>query len=94
MEFFDGNTTSSPSLGKFCGSDGVPNIVSSTGSLTVRFFSDASGGMDVGFKIELEAGKILIVERICVWTAMNFWGFIHMPVYCTELLERFCSRVK
>ena len=63
VEFFDGNSTASPSIGKFCGTDNVPNILSSNSSLTVRFFSDAANVSDVGFKLHVEPGNICLTFK-------------------------------
>jgi len=43
IEFFDGPDIGSPSLGKFCNTNGSPGTISSTGgSLTLHFYSDGA----------------------------------------------------
>ncbi|KAM4618120.1 LOW QUALITY PROTEIN: embryonic protein UVS.2-like [Discoglossus pictus] len=42
LQIFDGPLTTSPQIGKYCGSDIVPNILSSGNSLLVQFYSDGS----------------------------------------------------
>ncbi|KAI8483743.1 hypothetical protein Bbelb_385350 [Branchiostoma belcheri] len=49
---YDGDSASSPELGKFCGSNLPPDIVASSNTMSVRFFSDGSvtlGGFSATF---------------------------------------------
>lgn len=52
MQIFNGLTTSSPSLGRYCGSQLPSSIRTSSGnSMTIQFISDSDGQTSSGFKL-------------------------------------------
>ena len=54
LEIFDGpSVTTSPSMGRFCGSGHIHEIITTGDQMTVRFVSDSSGS-DLGFNLEID----------------------------------------
>ena len=51
MKIYDGNSNTSPMLGKYCGESIPPNHISSSNEFLIHFESDAYG-TELGFKIE------------------------------------------
>jgi cubilin len=51
VEIFNGESVSSPSLGKFCGTQVPPAITSSSNRLTLQFVSDRDGQASTGFHL-------------------------------------------
>ena len=52
MTIYDGGSSSSPMMGKYCGNSIPPSHVSSSNEVLIQFKSDGSGFPTAGFKLE------------------------------------------
>ena len=53
LEIFNGGLSSSPSIGKFCGTSLPPNITSQSNELRIEFHSDSADSAS-GFRLEYQ----------------------------------------
>ena len=84
LTIYDGDSSTSPMMGKYCGDSIPPSLVSSSNEILIHFEADYYNGNNYGFKMEYtQTGNTSIQNNTEYYQDYytELWEFLHFEIH-------------